>query len=112
MAKQGGSVYAILLLLIVAGTMTPRVASFDLFPGIFQCWKAVIEVENCVVKLVPSFLNLHIGLSQDCCKAIIHIEESCVLAVFPSPVFGAALSNITTSLCGALAHPSSQPIAP
>ncbi|KAK8935643.1 hypothetical protein KSP39_PZI013758 [Platanthera zijinensis] len=112
MAKQGGSVYAILLLLIVAGTMTPRVASFDLFPGIFQCWKAVIEVENCVVKLVPSFLNLHIGLSQDCCKAIIHIEESCVLAVFPSPVLGAALSNITTSLCGALAHPSSQPIAP
>ncbi|KAK8955791.1 hypothetical protein KSP40_PGU014298 [Platanthera guangdongensis] len=59
-----------------------------------------------------SFLNLHIGLSQDCCKAIIHIEESCILAVFPSPVFGAAMSNITSSLCGVLAHPSSQPIAP
>ncbi|KAK8937008.1 hypothetical protein KSP39_PZI011784 [Platanthera zijinensis] len=109
MAKQGGTACAFILLLIVAGTMTPRAAAFDSFKDILGCWKAVVEVENCVVKLVPSFLNLHIRLTQDCCKAIIHIEENCIPT---TPVFGAALSNLTSSVCGALADPSPPPIAP
>ncbi|KAI0500487.1 egg cell-secreted protein 1.2-like [Dendrobium catenatum] len=104
MAKSGAIAYAILFLVIV-GTTIPTASSFQLLPDIFKCWKAIVEVEHCVVKLIPSFLNLHIRLTQECCKAFVHIEDSCLPAVFTAPVFGPGLSNFTSSVCGVFADP-------
>ncbi|XP_020593645.1 egg cell-secreted protein 1.2-like [Phalaenopsis equestris] len=109
MVKSGAVSYVVLFLVVVSGTMTPTASSFDLFPNIFKCWKAIVEVESCAVKLIPSFLSLHIRLTQECCKAFVHIEESCLPIVFPNPVFGPVLANITSTICGALADPPSPP---
>ncbi|KAL0915294.1 hypothetical protein M5K25_015700 [Dendrobium thyrsiflorum] len=108
MAKSVAVAYAMLFLVIVATTM-PTASSFQLIPDFIKCWKAIVEVEHCVVKLIPSFLTLHIRLTQECCNAFVHIEESCLPAVFTAPVFGPGLSNITSSVCGLFANPSSPP---
>ncbi|PKU78374.1 Egg cell-secreted protein 1.4 [Dendrobium catenatum] len=108
MAKSVAVAYA-MLFLVVVGTTVPTASSFQLIPDIIKCWKAIVEVEHCVVKLIPSFLTLHIRLTQECCSAFVHIEESCLPAVFTAPFIGPGLSNVTSSVCGLFANPSSPP---
>ncbi|XP_020595012.1 egg cell-secreted protein 1.4-like [Phalaenopsis equestris] len=111
MAAKSATMPYFILFLVFVGTTMPTASSFDLIPDILKCWKAATEVEQCVVKLIPSFLNLHINLSQDCCKAVVHIEESCLPFIFTVPVLGPGLANVTSSICGAFADPPSPPAA-
>ncbi|PKU78372.1 egg cell-secreted protein 1.2-like [Dendrobium catenatum] len=109
MAKSVAAAAYAILFLVTVGTTMPTASSFQLIPDIIKCWKAVVEVEHCAVKLIPSFLTLHIRLTQDCCKAFVHIEESCLPIVFTAPLLGPGLSNITSTICGILADPPSPP---
>lgn len=108
MAKSIAIPYAILFLVLV-GTTVPTASSFELIPSILKCGKAIVEVEHCVVKLLPSFLSLHIRLTEDCCKAIVHIEESCLPMIFTVPLLGPKLSNITSAVCSTFVDPSAPP---
>ncbi|KAG0465511.1 hypothetical protein HPP92_019675 [Vanilla planifolia] len=103
MARAGAAAALTILLLAAAGTAIPKASSFSLFPGVLQCWAAVSSVGDCSVKLVPSFLSLHIKVTPGCCKAVSDIVESCIPIVFPNPTFGAVLSNLTSTVCSALA---------
>ncbi|PKA47777.1 Egg cell-secreted protein 1.4 [Apostasia shenzhenica] len=115
MARTSASSFLLVLLVTfaVSGGSLPRGASaFSLFPDIGKCWHAVVEVEDCVVKLVPAFLSLHIKITPQCCKAVSDIEESCLPFVFSNPVFGPALSHFVSNVCGALGGSSPAPTSP
>ncbi|KAK8916835.1 hypothetical protein KSP39_PZI023054 [Platanthera zijinensis] len=104
MAKSAAATaYAILFLVVAAGTAVPTASSFQILPDIVKCLLAFGQFEKCGVKLVPSHLALQVTLTDGCCKAIIGIEESCLHIANTTSLFGPAFTNLTstvTSLVG------------
>ncbi|KAH0453720.1 hypothetical protein IEQ34_018044 [Dendrobium chrysotoxum] len=100
MAKSVAAACAFLFLLVVS-TSIPTASSFQLIPDFLKCWYAVIELKGCSVNIVPSKLDFQIKLTEQCCKAINGIEESCLHVVLSDHTIGSALLNITSKVCAA-----------
>ncbi|KAK8916828.1 hypothetical protein KSP39_PZI023053 [Platanthera zijinensis] len=100
MAKSAAATaYVILFLLAAACTAVPTASSFQILPDFLRCFMAVGQILDCGVKHVPSHLALQVTLTDECCKAIIGIEENCHIVNMTSS-FGPAILNLTSTICG------------